>query len=129
MTTTRKALIVDDSRAVQKVSSRMLKELGFETKCAGDGEEALEVLKEEGRLPEVVLIDWNMPKMDGINLVKELRDDSRFFGMALLMVTSEANETHRQIALDCGVDDYLSKPYDRLTLLEKLVELGICNET
>lgn len=124
MTTLRKALIVDDSKAVQRVGSRVLSEIGFAIQCAGDGEEALEILS-EGKLPEVILIDWNMPKMDGIRLVEELRADNRFFGVALIMVTSENCEKHRKYALDMGVDDYLAKPYDRLALIEKLVDLGV----
>jgi len=124
VSTLKRALVVDDSKAVQKVGCRVLTELGFETLCAGDGEEALEVLQ-EGRLPEVILIDWNMPKMDGIKLAETLREDNRFFGVALLMVTSENNEKNRQYALSRGVDDYLAKPYDRLALVEKLVELGV----
>ncbi len=106
---------------------RLLTELGFEVMEASHGIEALEVLKEVGtdNLPDLALIDWNMPEMNGIDLVKDLRSDKDYDGVRMVMVTSEAESESILLALELGVDEYVMKPFENEDLIEKLRSLGL----
>jgi two-component system chemotaxis response regulator CheY len=119
-----RALIVDDSRPIRRIESDILKELGFETYDACDGKEALERLQSEPT-PDVVLVDWNMPVMDGLEFVKAVRKDARYSGMVLMMVTTETEKDQMLRALSAGADEYLMKPFARDGLVEKLKLLGV----
>ena len=83
-----RALIVDDSRPIRRIEGEILSELGFDTYDACHGKEALERLQNEPR-PDVILVDWNMPEMDGLEFIKAVRRDGRYSGMVILMVTTE----------------------------------------
>jgi two-component system chemotaxis response regulator CheY len=120
----RTALIVDDSRAMRLVMGRYLKELGYEVTEAGDGKEALEALNRQGAHPDVALVDWNMPTMNGIELVQAIRREPRFSDVRLMMVTSETEGVRVETALEAGADEYLMKPFTREILVEKLAVLG-----
>ncbi len=118
-----RALVVDDSRPIRRIESEILNELGFETASACNGKEALERLQ-AGPLPDLVLVDWNMPEMDGLQFIAALRRDARYSGMLVLMVTTET-ETDRMLrALSAGADEYLMKPFQKDALVDKLRLIG-----
>lgn len=119
-----RALIVDDSRPIRRIESGILNELGFETVTAENGQEALERLQEYP-LPDVVLVDWNMPVMNGIEFTRAVRKDPKLSQLVLLMVTTETEPEQMLRALSAGVDEYLMKPFTRDCLVEKLQLLGV----
>jgi two-component system, chemotaxis family, chemotaxis protein CheY len=116
------ALIVDDSRASRAFLRRMLADCGFEVIEAGHGIEALERLDEQDA--DVALVDWHMPEMDGVQLVKALRKDRRFSDLPVMMVTGECDPRQMARALMAGADEYAMKPLDRTGLVDKLRLLG-----
>jgi two-component system, chemotaxis family, chemotaxis protein CheY len=119
-----RALIVDDSRPIRRIETDILKELGFETDDAGNGMAALERLR-SAPLPDVVLVDWNMPEMDGLEFITAVRRDARYAGMAVLMVTTETETDQMLRALSAGADEYLMKPFQKESLIEKLRLVGV----
>ena len=122
--TNRYALMVDDSRVIRAIVGRAMHELGFETQEAGDGQVALDRLK-QGPLPAVMLIDWNMPGLSGLELVQAIRANPAWSEMRLIMITSE-NEIERvQKALEAGADEYIMKPFTKDMIQEKLTLLGV----
>lgn len=118
----RRALVVDDSRAMRAILRSALEECGFEVVEAADGKEALERLATM-RIPELALVDWNMPQMDGIELICTLRKDHNYDRMAIVMVTSETAPARIATALRAGADEYIMKPLSPAVLKEKLVLL------
>lgn len=119
-----RALIVDDSRPIRRIESEILQELGFETVDACHGKEALERLQ-ANELPDVVLVDWNMPEMDGLEFIKAVRRDARYSGLVLLMVTTESETDQMLRALTAGADEYLMKPFQKGALVDKLRLVGV----
>ena len=119
-----RALIVDDSRAIRKLLQRMIEPLGFECAQAEHGEDALAQL-DPANPPDVVLVDWNMPVMDGLALVKAIRAIRGFAEMTVLMVSSESDPGKMMKALLAGADDYLVKPVSQEIISEKLGVLGV----
>jgi len=119
-----RALIVDDSRPIRRIESDILKELGFETATACNGREALEQLQ-TAPVPDVVLVDWNMPEMDGLDFIKAVRRDARFSGLVILMVTTETETDQMLRALSAGADEYLMKPFQKDGLIDKLRLVGV----
>ena len=119
-----KALIVDDSRAMRLVLRQIMAEIGFDVVEARHGREALTYL--QGHDDTVVaLVDWNMPEMNGLELVQAVRSDSRFDPLRLMMVTTETEMSHIQRALTAGANEYLMKPFSREAVEEKLRMLGV----
>lgn len=118
-----RALVIDDSRPIRRIESEILKELGFLTTEATNGREGLERL-EAGPLPDVVLVDWNMPEMDGLTFIKTVRADPRYTGLVILMVTTETETDQMLRALSAGADEYLMKPFQKDGLVDKLRLLG-----
>ena len=114
-------LVVDDSITVRRVTQRLLERNGMRVITARDGLDALTVM--EDLLPDVVLLDVEMPRMDGYELVERLRADSRTRALPVIMITSRVGEKHRTRALELGVSDYLGKPYQESQLLESLAQL------
>ncbi len=108
-------LVVDDSLTVRRVTQRLLAREGYRVALAKDGLDALERLAEE--TPQVVLSDIEMPRMDGFDLVRNLRADARFAGVPVIMITSRIAQKHRDVAIDLGVEHYLGKPYSEEDLL------------
>ena len=102
-------LVVDDSITVRRVTQRLLKREGFRVALAADGLQALERLQEEK--PAVVLSDIEMPRMDGFDLVRNIRADAQLRDLPIVMITSRIAEKHRELARELGVDHYLGKPY------------------
>ncbi len=102
-------LVVDDSVSVRRTMALFLGDLGFEVDNAADGIEALGRI--EHRVPELVLVDLEMPRMNGVELTRALRSDPRTAAVAIIMITSRSTEKHRQLALGAGVDAFIVKPY------------------
>lgn len=119
-----RALVVDDSRATRTILRRILKEIGFEVSEAGHGREALERLKEIGT-PDLALVDWNMPEMNGFEFVRAVRADHAYDSMRLMMVTTETEMEQVAKALEAGANEYVMKPFTKDVILEKLDLLGI----
>lgn len=119
-----RALIIDDSRATRTILGRILKEIGFEVSEAGHGREALERLKESGP-PDLALVDWNMPEMNGFEFVRAVRADHAYDSMCLMMVTTETEMEQVARALEAGANEYVMKPFTKDVILEKLDLLGI----
>jgi len=118
-----RALIVDDSRFVRSYLRRLLEEKGMECYEAADGLTGLELLDSDGPF-DIALLDWNMPVMDGLEMLKQLRADG-FRGLKVMMVTTEAESGFILRALHAGADEYLMKPFDGEALTEKLAMLGL----
>jgi two-component system chemotaxis response regulator CheY len=118
-----RALIVDDSRFVRSFLRGLLEEKGIECEEAADGQAGLERLH-GGRNFDLALLDWNMPVMNGLDMLKELRAEG-FSGIKVMMVTTEAENDFILRALDAGADEYLMKPFDDEALNEKLAMLGL----
>lgn len=119
-----RALIVDDSRAMRALLSRMVTGLGLTTSVAGNGREALQVL-EEGGVPDVALVDWNMPEMNGLELVQAMRSDERYATVPVVMVTTETEMSQVMKALEAGANEYVMKPFTAEILHDKFSLLGI----
>lgn len=120
-----KALVVDDSRAVRMILGRTLKELGFEVREAANGKEALDVIGVEGAAVKLVLADWNMPEMNGMDLLKRLRQDPQLSSLVVVMVTTETEMDQMAAALEAGANEYVMKPFTKDILVEKLELAGV----
>jgi two-component system, chemotaxis family, chemotaxis protein CheY len=120
-----KALVVDDSKTIRIILGRILKELGYEVCEAGNGKEALKVMESEKAAINLVLADWNMPEMNGLELLKQLRQDPNLASLKVIMVTTETELDHMVSALEAGANEYIMKPFTREILKEKLELLGI----
>ncbi|HET6397568.1 MAG TPA: response regulator, partial [Pseudoxanthomonas sp.] len=114
-------MVVDDSLTMRKVTGRVLERHNFEVVTARDGVEALERLEE--RVPDLMLLDIEMPRMDGYELATAMRADDRFRGVPIVMITSRTGEKHRQRAFEIGVQRYLGKPYQELDLMRNVYDL------
>jgi len=115
-----KALVVDDSKTIRMILRRMLKEVGFEV-C----KEALAVMDGEQDVVTLVLADWNMPEMNGLELLKRLRQRSELSSLKVVMVTTEAETGHMNSAMEAGANEYVMKPFTKDILLEKLSRIGV----
>lgn len=117
-----RVLIVDDSRTMRKYLSAIVRDLHFESEQAADGQEALDCL--EGADFDLALVDWDMPRVDGITFVKMVRSEPRYDPMKLMMLTAHSSMDAVCEALNTGADDYLMKPVTAAMLTEKLQLLG-----
>mgnify|MGYP002714402760 FL=1 len=115
-------LIVDDSRIIRKVARRIVEGLGYEVDEAADGAEALAYCT--GAMPDVLLIDWNMPVMDGLSFLRRLRELPGGDRPKALFCTIETRPERIAEALAAGADDYVMKPFDGEILQSKLAEVG-----
>ena len=112
-------MVVDDSITIRKVTSRMLERNDFDVITAKDGVDAIANLHED-HLPDLMLLDIEMPRMDGYELATHIRNDERLRDIPIIMITSRTGEKHRQRAMDIGVNRYLGKPYQESELLEEI---------
>ncbi|HEU0220327.1 MAG TPA: response regulator [Gallionella sp.] len=120
-------MVVDDSLTVRKVTTRLLTRAGYQVATAKDGVDALEQLGET--LPDVMLLDIEMPRMDGFELTKHLRRDARTQHLPIIMITSRAADKHRDYAMQLGANAYLGKPYQEDALLQQIAEFAPVPET
>lgn len=120
-----RALVVDDSRAMRGILRRILADIGFdEIAEAVDGRDGLGKL-DVALPPDVVLVDWNMPQMNGLEFVEAVRRDPHFAVLKLMMVTTETELSRVEAALLAGADEYIMKPFTRDAIVEKLELLGL----
>jgi two-component system chemotaxis response regulator CheY len=122
-----KAIVIDDSRAMRMILKRFVSALGFECTEAVDGADALARLKESGP-PDLALVDWNMPNMNGLELVTAVRADQSFGNMKIMMVTTENEMEQVSKALVAGADEYVMKPFTEDVIREKLEIMGFERE-
>jgi two-component system, chemotaxis family, chemotaxis protein CheY len=120
-----RALVIDDSKAIRIILRRLLGELGFEVVEAADGRQALERLAELQPAPELVLVDWNMPEMNGLEFVREVRGAGGNDDLTMVMVTTETESSQVVRALAAGANEYVMKPFTRDVLVDKLSLLGL----
>jgi chemosensory pili system protein ChpA (sensor histidine kinase/response regulator) len=120
-------MIVDDSLTVRKITSRLLTRVGYDVVTAKDGVDALEKLVDI--MPDVMLLDVEMPRMDGFELTKQLRRDSKTKSLPIIMITSRTADKHRNYAMELGVNEYLGKPYQDEELLENIARFAPLPET
>ena len=116
-------LVVDDSGVVRKIARRILEEMHFEITEADDGEKALEVCRLA--MPDAVLLDWNMPVMDGYEFLGHLRRLPGGDGPKVVFCTTENGVDHISRALHAGADEYIMKPFDREIVAAKFHEVGL----
>lgn len=113
-----KVMIVDDSSFVRKGVGRILEKLGHEVSSAVDGADCLEKVKEQ--LPDAILMDWNMPVMDGFEALLKLRSNPDYAGLKILMMTTENSAEKIEQAMTAGADEYIMKPFTEDILQQKL---------
>jgi two-component system chemotaxis response regulator CheY len=118
------ALVVDDSRAIRMILSRTLRELGFDVREAGNGADALAALS-AGPAADLVMADWNMPVMDGLELLRRIRASTDFPAVPVIMVTTEAEIGQMAAALEAGATEYIMKPFTTEILAGKLRMAGL----
>ncbi|MGK5171056.1 response regulator [Geodermatophilus sp. CPCC 205761] len=116
--------MIDDSRAMRRIVSGTLEAFGYETRQAGHGQEALDVLH-EGWVPDLCTIDWNMPVMDGLQFVSAVRSNPAWRAVTLMMVTSEGEQSQIVRALAAGAHEYVLKPFTADAIRDKLALLGL----
>ena len=116
-------LVIDDSRVVRKVARRILEDLGFEVAEAGDGAEGLAWCRSE--MPDLVLLDWNMPVMDGLEFLRRLRQEPGGAAPRVVFCSVESDLDRVREALDAGADEYIMKPFDGDILASKLALAGV----
>ncbi|WP_231871168.1 response regulator [Halioglobus sp. HI00S01] len=116
-------LVVDDSRTQRTVATTRLKSVGIETCTAENGRVALNTLADMPRLPDAILLDIEMPVMDGLECLAEIRRSQRFSEIPVIMVTSRTGEKHRKLAEDAGANAFLGKPFNFTLLVETLGKL------
>ena len=116
-------MVVDDSLTVRKITARNLSKNGYDVRLAKDGIDALEKLRES--LPAVMLVDIEMPRMDGFELISRVREDSRTRHIPIIVITSRSGSRHREKAKILGAEVYLTKPYQPEELLRQISDLII----
>ncbi|GGJ82207.1 response regulator [Pilimelia anulata] len=120
-----RALIVDDSRAMRRILRRIVEGLGFTAVEAGDGQAALDAIAALDTPPDLALVDWNMPVMDGLAFVSAVRAEPGLRRMTVVMVTTESEQSQIVRALAAGAHEYVIKPFTPESLAEKLALLGL----
>jgi two-component system chemotaxis response regulator CheY len=120
---TRTCLVVDDSRVVRKVARRILESNGFAVVEAADGQKALDACREQ--MPDCVLLDWNMPVMDGITVLIALRKEYGPDKPPVLFCTTENDMGHIEAAISAGAQEYIMKPFDEDILTGKFAQVGL----
>ncbi|MFI7598005.1 response regulator [Actinoplanes sp. NPDC049681] len=119
------ALVVDDSSTMRRILQRVLGQLGFAAYEASNGQEALDLLVEIPTVPDVALIDWNMPVMDGLELIRHIRKMPPLRDMCMMMVTTEGEHSQMVRALAAGAHEYVLKPFAPETIKQKLAYMGL----
>lgn len=118
-------IVIDDSKAMRKILRKFLEDLDFSVLEAGNGKEALEVLGSADSVPDLALIDWNMPEMNGLEFVVEARKKPEWRAMTLVMVTTESEHSQIVRALASGAHEYVIKPFTKDGMIDKLALLGL----
>jgi two-component system chemotaxis response regulator CheY len=124
-------MIIDDSRAMRSILRRIVTNLGYETLEAGDGQQALDLLEQAtaaGEVPDLCLVDWNMPVMDGYTFITRVRANRDWRQVTLMMVTTESEQGQIVKALAAGAHEYVIKPFTPDAIVEKLEMLGLVSQ-
>lgn len=116
-------LVVDDSSVIRKVARRILEDLSFDVSEAEDGKQALSACGTE--IPDAVLLDWNMPEMDGLEFLKKLREMPGGDKPKVVFCTTENDVAHIAKAMRAGANEYIMKPFDREIMEAKFLEVGL----
>jgi len=116
-------LVVDDSRVVRKVAKRIIEEMGFTCDEAEDGQQAFDICQRA--MPDVILLDWNMPVMSGIEFLEKLRSAETIRRPKVILCTTENDLSHIQRALTAGADEYVMKPFDGQIIESKFAQIGL----
>ncbi len=119
----KRCLIVDDSKVIRMVARRILEELEFETEEAVDGQQALDACCT--RMPDAVLLDWNMPVMNGIDFLRSLRKTEGGGSPVVVFCTTENDLSHIREAIEAGANEYIMKPFDREIIEAKFSQVGL----
>ena len=119
----RTCLVVDDSRVVRKVARRILEANGFAVTEAADGQEALDTCRRT--MPDCVLLDWNMPVLDGITFLRSLRREFGPDNPPVVFCTTENDLSHIEEAITAGAQEYIMKPFDEEILIGKFAQVGL----
>lgn len=119
------AMVVDDSRTIRKLLSRTLRELGYDVSEAENGKVALENLNAGQSPVSVILTDWNMPEMNGLEFLKAVRKQPQLESVPVIMVTTETEMDQMVAALEAGANEYVMKPFTRDILTDKLRLAGV----
>jgi len=118
-----RALVIDDSKSIRSILSKILMEVGFSVEEAGNGLEALDIIQKEK--VDLALVDWNMPDMNGYEFIQEVRKDNAFNDMRMMMVTTETEMNKVVEALEAGANEYIMKPFTKEMIVEKLALMGM----
>ncbi len=116
-------LVVDDSRVIRTIARRMLEELSFSVREAVNGQDALDSCLDD--MPEVILLDWNMPVMSGIDFLRRLRKSDGGADPVVIFCTTVNDVDHIRIALEAGANEYIMKPFDSEILQTKFSQVGV----
>ncbi|WP_374763403.1 response regulator [Yunchengibacter salinarum] len=116
-------LVVDDSKVIRKVARRILEELDFAVEEAVDGKDALEACERD--MPEAVLLDWNMPVMDGLEFMRAVRALEGVEQPVIVFCTTENDMSHIRTAMEAGANEYIMKPFDREIIEAKFSQVGL----
>jgi len=119
------ALVIDDSSTMRRLLRSIITPLGFNVYEAVDGQDALNLLTEGGTVPDIALIDWNMPVMNGLEFIRAVRQLRRYRSMTLMMVTTVSEHDNVVRALAAGAHEYIIKPFPAELIAEKLTYLGL----
>jgi len=119
-----RVLVIDDSRAMLAILSKILGEVGMQVVTASNGRDGLRRLEEDQEIG-LAMVDWNLPEMSGFELVCKVRSRPEFNRVKLIMVTTETEQENIHKALEAGADEYVMKPFTKETIIEKLDLLGI----
>ncbi len=118
-----RALVIDDSKSMRSILSKILLEVGFTVEEAANGLEALDVIQKEKT--DLALVDWNMPDMNGYEFIQEVRKDNAYKDMRMMMVTTETEMNKVVEALEAGANEYIMKPFTTEMIVEKLALMGM----
>lgn len=119
-----KAMVIDDSKTIRLILSRTLSQLGYDVEQAANGKEGLATLEGAGKAIGLILVDWNMPEMNGLDFVKCVRADRRWDGIKLMMVTTETQVEQMLAAMEAGANEYVMKPFTKEVIEDKLRLIG-----
>jgi two-component system chemotaxis response regulator CheY len=120
-----RAMIIDDSRAMRSILCRIASDLGFEVSEAANGRLAMELLDAADTTPDLALVDWNMPEMNGLEFITAVRAQPKYRKITLMMVTTESEHSQIVRALAAGAHEYVIKPFTGEAIEEKLALLGL----
>tara|TARA_B100001287_G_scaffold121521_1_gene102422 strand:- start:94 stop:465 length:372 start_codon:yes stop_codon:yes gene_type:complete len=120
-----KALVIDDSRAIRRILVKTLKELDIDVVEAAHGQEALDKLESGEATVDLIMVDWNMPEMNGYDFIVAVRAKEQFNEIPIMMVTTESEMSQMTRAIEAGATEYLMKPFTKEMIAEKLDLMGI----